>query len=107
MYVVDLNRAIREPVADPEQNSAHSRLVEQVVDARALDGLSRVEVRSRIGEGEPCYFYDRCHALGFDDDDWFYTVGTPVEGFDGTLPVLLVGFDRFGVVSHVWHLRVH
>lgn len=106
-YVVDLNHAIGEPVADADANAANSRLVQDVVDTQALDGLSRVEVRARIGEGEPCRHYDRCLDLGFDGDDWYYTVGVPQQGFEGTLPVLIVGFDQFGVVSRVWNLRVH
>ena len=107
MNLVELNRAIREPVADPAASQTHSRLVEDVVDSRGLEGLGRVEVRARIGEGEPCRFHPRCLELGFDDDDWYYTVGVAADGFEGTLPLLIVGFDSSGSAARVWHLRVH
>ncbi len=105
--LANLRDALDEPVEDAEAADRHSRAVQQVVDADALQGLRRFEVQERLGRGDPCSRHPRCAELGFEPDDWFYGVGALGGGYPGPVPSLIVGFDHHGVVVRVWNLRLH
>jgi hypothetical protein len=102
-----LSDAIQAPVSSPEEAAQSSRLVEQVVEEGMLEDMTRQEVSAAIGRGDDCSRHPRCAEAGFEDDDWFYNVGQMGEGATGALPILIVGFDRFGKVTSTWNLRVH
>lgn len=102
-----LSDAIQAPVASPEEAQDNSRLVEMVVEEGLLEEMTREEVSSKIGRGDDCSRHPRCAEAGFEDDDWFYNVGQMGEGAAGAVPILIVGFDRFGKVTRTWNLRVH
>ena len=105
--LAELARARETPVSSGEESATHSRLVQDVVDADALQDLRRFEVEEKIGRGEPCSRHPRCGQLGFQADDWFYPIGAMGEGYGGPVPLLIVGFDRHGAVDRVWTLRTH
>lgn len=105
--LADLHQAIQAPVGDEETNLSHSRLVDVALDGAVLDDKHRVEVQELIGRGDPCSRHPRCGALGFNVDDWFYTVGVAADGYPEHLPILIVGFDRQGRVDRTWNLRTH
>lgn len=94
-------------VGSPDDAAANSRSVQAAVDGDALMRLHRHEVEERLGRGEPCSRHPRCGENGFSSDDWFYPVGAQAEGYAGAVPLLIVGFDREGVVTRVWNLRMH
>jgi len=102
-----LREAIDAPVSSPEQSADNSRLVEEALNERALDDMTRDEVEAAIGRGDPCSRHPRCAENGFEDDDWFYAVGQMGEGASGAVPVLIVGFDRTGRVDRSWNLQTH
>ncbi len=102
-----LKGAIRSPIQTREQASEHSRLVEQVMDEHGLRDRSRSEVVQLIGQGEPCARHPRCAELGFEADDWFYTVGAVGGAYAGQTPELIVGFDSSGHVRRLWNFRTH
>jgi outer membrane protein assembly factor BamE (lipoprotein component of BamABCDE complex) len=103
----ELRQAIDEPVESKEANEEHSRLVEAVAEDGVLDGMSRSEVQSALGRGDPCSRHPKCAENGFDGNDWYYSVGRMGEGGPSVRPVLIVGFDRTGQVDRTWNLRVH
>lgn len=102
-----LSDAIQAPVSSPDEAAENSRLVQQVVEEGLLEEMTRDEVSAAIGRGDDCSRHPRCAENGFEDDDWFYTVGTMGDGSAGVVPILIVGFDRFGKVTRTWNLRVH
>jgi hypothetical protein len=102
-----LSDAIQAPVASPEEAQENSRLVATVVEEGLLEDMTREEVSTKIGRGDDCSRHPRCAEAGFEDDDWFYNVGQMGEGAAGAVPILIVGFDRFGKVTSTWNLRVH
>ena len=105
--IAQLQEALRTPVDSSEQSASHSRVVEDAVEAAALEGLRRHEVEEKIGRGDDCSRHPRCGELGFESDDWFYNVGPMGEGYGGPVPVLILGFDREGKVVRAWNLRTH
>lgn len=105
--LANLHRAMEAPVSTREGSIENSHLVQDTVDADALQGMRRFEVEETIGRGDPCSRHPRCAEIGFEDDDWFYTVGGLGAGFGGPVPLLIVGFDREGRVTRVWNLRTH
>ena len=102
-----LSDAIQAPVSSPEEAQQNSNLTETVVEEGFLEDMTREEVSEVIGRGDECSRHPRCAENGFEDDDWFYTVGQMGEGAAGVTPILIVGFDRFGKVVRTWNLRVH
>ena len=102
-----LSDAIQAPVSSPEEAQQNSNLTELVVEEGMLEDMTREEVSERIGRGDDCSRHPRCAENGFEADDWFYTVGQMGEGSAGAMPILIVGFDRFGKVVRTWNLRVH
>ncbi|NCQ61976.1 MAG: hypothetical protein GW913_15065 [Myxococcales bacterium] len=105
--LANLHQAMQEDVADSAGSASHSRVVEAALDENALDGLRRDEVEERIGRGEPCSRHPRCGEHDFVDNDWFYEVGRPSQGYGSALPLLIVGFDRSGRVDRTWSLHTN
>ncbi len=105
--LADLAAATHTPVGSPDDAAANSLVVQGVVDHDTLMRMARHEVEEAIGRGETCSRHPRCGTNGFNDDDWFYSVGTQREGYAGAVPILIVGFDREGRVTRVWNLRMH
>ncbi len=105
--LTNLQRAMQGDVADAEASATHSRAVEAALDENALNGLRRDEVQERIGRGEPCSRHPRCAEHDFRDNDWFYEVGRPAQGYGSALPLLILGFNRAGRVERTWSLRIH
>jgi outer membrane protein assembly factor BamE (lipoprotein component of BamABCDE complex) len=101
-----LRDAIASPVATEEDNQRNSALVQQVSEDGVLQGLTRQEVQDQIGRGDVCSRHPMCREKGFEDDDWYYEVGQMGEAIVRVRPVLIVGFDRFGKVTHTYNLRV-
>ena len=99
-----LRSAMGQPVDSLEQSKAHSRLVEDALEGNALSGMDRAEVQAAIGRGDECSRHPRCAEQGFQNDDWYYDVGTLGAG-GAQLPVLIVGFDHTGHVTRTWNLR--
>ena len=102
-----LSDAIQAPIGSPEEAQENSRLVASVVEEGLLEDMTREEVSSKLGRGDDCSRHPRCAEAGFEDDDWFYSVGQMGEGATGAVPILIVGFDRFGKVTRTWNLSVH
>ena len=96
MALAKLGEAVRTPVVSTEDAEDRSRLVEQALDDETLMNLSRAEIEAALGRGDPCSRHPRCAENGFENDDWFYTVGEPGEAPAGPLPRLIVGFDHTG-----------
>ena len=105
--LTDLAQAVAEPVSDAEASARHSRIVQAAVDGDALRGLRRFEVEEKLGRGDVCSRHPRCGELGYEADDWLYHVGAMGDGYGGPVPLLIVGFNREGVVTSVWNLRTH
>jgi hypothetical protein len=105
-----LKNALGTPVTTPEQNKQNSTLVQLVSEEGHLEGLTREEVKSKVGQGDSCHNHPLCDEQGFDDSDWYYEVGTADEGGNPTYlryrPALIVGFNRFGTVERTYVLRV-
>ena len=101
-----LRRAIEEPVANEQQNRDNSALVEQISEAQQLDGMQQEEVAKALGKGDKCVHHPMCAEQGFNDEDWFYEVGTVGPAYMRARPVLIVGFDRFGNVVRTYNLRM-
>jgi hypothetical protein len=98
-----LRAAIDEPIASETIAEEHNQLVENVVNAGALDGLRQFEVQERIGRGEECGIRQICSERGFRPSDWFYDVGRdPNDPSVPAGPTLIVGFDRTGIVDRVF-----
>ncbi len=99
-----LRAAMGKPVDSMDQSKAHSRLVEDALESNALSGMNRAEVEAAIGRGDECSRHPRCAEQNFQNDDWYYDVGTLGAG-GAQLPVLIVGFDHTGHVTRTWNLR--
>ena len=100
-----LREAITTPIRDETQMEDHNQLVENVVNAGALEGLRRYEVEERIGRGEECGVRELCSSRHFLPTDWFYDVGR--NATDPQLPAgptLLVGFDSTGIVDRAFYV---
>lgn len=103
----DFRTATDRPLASPAESAENSRVVQRLIEADALSGMTRAEVQQVIGQGDPCSRHPRCQENDFDGDDWFYSVGQVGSGYSGTLPQLIVGFDSSGHVLRVWNLSTH
>lgn len=105
-----LKNALHEPVTTAEQNVQHSKLVELVSEEGHLEGLNRVDVETKLGRGDICAYHKICLEKGFQDDDWYYEIGTRDESGSGShvkhLPALILGFSRFGKVERTFVMRV-
>lgn len=90
------------PAGDAETLEDHNRLVETVRDGNVFDGMRRSEVQEKIGRGQECGARDLCGRNGFRPDDWVYEIGQR-EGVAWG-PTMIIGFDRQGIVDHVYTL---
>ncbi len=105
--MAQLRTAIDSPVESSEDGQANSRLVETALEENIFDSMLRQEVQDAIGRGDPCSRHPRCAQNGFEDDDWFYTVGQMGESSTGTLPIMILGFDHTGRVVRSWNMSTH
>ena len=101
-----LSAAMATPVDSIETSHTHSRTTMEVVETGALERMNRVEVQAAIGRGDSCSRHPRCAEEGFSSNDWFYTIGS-LGSTGATAPILIVGFDREGIVDRTWYLRTH
>lgn len=102
-----LSDIIHSRVETREVNQQNSRTVEQALDEEALKNMMRFEVKRALGPGDSCGQHPKCHELGFQSDDLYYTVGEGNEAQIGKRPMIIVGFDHEGNVIRVWNLRIH
>lgn len=101
-----LKNALHTPVETEEQNRQHSQLADLVSEEKHLHGMTRVDVAAKIGTGEKCMHHKVCRERGFEDDDWYYEIGTQGSPQIRHRPVLILGFNRFGKVERTFVLRV-
>ncbi|MFK7990982.1 MAG: hypothetical protein AB8I08_33485 [Sandaracinaceae bacterium] len=90
------------PGGDPQVLENHNQVVEDARDGNIFLEMRRAEVEAAIGRGQECGTRDLCARGGFEADDWVYEVGQR----DGVPwgPTLILGFDRQGIVEHVYSL---
>ncbi|MDB4973384.1 MAG: hypothetical protein JWN48_1725 [Myxococcaceae bacterium] len=100
-----LRAAMESEVSSPEQNAQNSALVQQVSEAKQLQGMSREEVEEKLGQGDKCSRHPLCGERGFDSEDWYYEVGRAGASYVRHRPSLIVGFSRFGKVERTFVLR--
>lgn len=101
-----LRDAMSTPVQTREQRDEQSRLVADIVEQGALDGLNHSEIRAALGSGQACRS-ELCREQGFGESDWSYDVGVASGDEVVQLPVLIVGFDPRGRVERVYTLTTH
>ncbi len=100
-----LRTAIGAEVTDSDVLASHNRIVREVVDGGALEGLRTFEVEERIGRGTQCGIREACLDRGFRSSDWIYDVGhQPGEPDLAAGPLLLVGFDTAGIVERTHYV---
>lgn len=104
--IPQLRDALSEPVSTPEKNKQNSELVVTISENKHIEGLSRLELESKLGKGSPCSEHPMCGERGFDDEDWYYEVGTEGSSYIRHRPALIVGFNRFGKVERTFVLEV-
>lgn len=100
-----LKAAIESEVSSPEQNIEHSRLAQQVSEAKHLHGLTRAELEQQLGAGDPCQRHPICAERGFDSQDRYYEIGRAGNVYVRYRPALIVGFNQFGKVEKTFVLR--
>lgn len=90
------------PQGDTTTLEDHNQLVEDVRDGNVFDGMRRFEVEEALGRGTECGPRPICSEHGFQPTDWIYEVGRR----DGVPwgPTMVIGFDRQGIVEHVYTL---
>lgn len=101
-----LRAAMDHEVASREQRDEQSRLLAEVSESGALDGLSYSELRAAFGPGQACRT-ELCDDYGFTDSDWFYEIGRASGKDVAQLPVLMVSFDSRGRVTRVFTVTTH
>ena len=101
-----LRAALDRPVATNDVRDDQSRLLAEVADSGALEGLNQSQVRAAIGKGQACRD-PLCAQNGFGPDDFFYEVGVKEGDQVKQLPVLIVGFDPRGRATRIWTLTTH
>lgn len=102
-----VREAIHGEVETPKQNEANSRLIQLLCDDGHLQGMTRSEVSSKIGSGEPCARHKLCLEQDFLDNDWYYEVGALGSSYTRAKPVLILGFDSAGRVVRTYNRRIH
>lgn len=90
------------PPGDDTVLEDHNQLVESVRDGNVFDEMRRAEVTEALGRGQDCGPRPLCNEHGFRPTDWIYEVGQR----DGVPwgPTIIIGFDRQGIVEHVFTL---
>ena len=101
-----LRSALDQPVATREARDAQSRLLADVADSGALQGLDQAEIRAAIGKGQACRD-PLCAKNGFGPNDYYYEIGVATGDDVKQLPVLIVGFDQSGHAARIWTLTTH
>ena len=101
-----LKEAVATEVASEEQSRQYSQLAQLVSEEKHLHGLSRPELAAKVGAGQKCLRLPLCRERGFEDDDLFYEVGQPADNVPH-VPLLIVGFNRFGKVERTFVMRVN
>jgi hypothetical protein len=102
-----LHGAMHESVATRDKRDELSRLLVDAIDAGALDRLTRPDIEAAFGPALACQSLPLCAEQGFQDDDWYYLIGTAADPKIKQLPVLIIGFDTHNQVSRVYTLRTH
>ncbi|MCA9611007.1 MAG: hypothetical protein KC619_35680 [Myxococcales bacterium] len=99
-----LREAMTEELAQGDATTLedHNQLVENVRDGNVFDGMRRFEVEEALGRGTECGPRPICSEHGFLATDWIYEVGQR-EGVPWG-PTMVIGFDRQGIVEHVYTL---
>jgi hypothetical protein len=100
-----LKEAVNTEVASTDQSRQYSALAQLVSEEKHLHGLTRPELAAKVGAGQKCLRLPLCRERGFEDDDLFYEVGMPAESVPH-VPILIVGFNRFGKVERTFVMRV-
>jgi len=101
-----LRAALDQHVATRDARDAQSRLLAEVAQSGALEGLDQSQVRAAIGRGQACRA-PLCAEHGFSADDYYYEIGV-IDGDEvKQLPVLIVGFDPRGRAARIWTLTTH
>ncbi len=81
-------------VATVEDQQDVNLVTRDVVESRALEGMTRPEITELLGRGTPCSGTPRCMARGFEGDDLAFDIGADsATGSLRRLPMLFVGFD--------------
>lgn len=80
----------------------HNQLVEDVRDGNVFDGMRRHEVEAELGVGTECGPRPICSEHDFLPTDWIYEIGRR-DGLPWG-PSMVIGFDRQGIVDHVYTL---
>ena len=106
-YRSKLRQAIGTEVSTRQQRDDQSRLLVEVVESGALEGLNRDQVRQALGPGIVCVTPRVCSEQGFGADDWYYEIGVMADPGLKQMPLLLLGFDLKGVVTRTWTLTTH
>lgn len=101
-----LRAAMDEDVPDSATRERHSRLLVEVADNGALEGLSYPELRAAFGPGSACR-NELCERYGFTGDDFYYPIGRETGKGVGQLPWLMIGLDPRGRVARVFTLTTH
>jgi hypothetical protein len=101
-----LRAAMDEPVATRDERDAHSRLLAEVADKGALEGITYPELRKSFGAGLACV-NPLCEQYGFGEGDVYYGIGQPTAEGVGQMPLLMIGLDPRGRVARVFTLTTH
>ena len=98
-----LRSAMQASVKSRAERSEQSRLLVKVVDADALDGMTRPEVQSAFGPGNACGL-PVCRKNGFEETDWYYEIGVNENPAIKQLPLVLFKFDTHDRTVRVYTL---
>lgn len=99
-----LRTAISAEVTDDTVREDHNRLVEDVANSGALEGMFQREVVDAIGRGQECGTSELCADHDFRPTDWTYDVGhAPGDPSLPAGPTLIVGFDSTGRVERTYY----
>lgn len=102
-----LRAAMHEEVSDRDVRDSHSRLLVAAVDAGAVDGMLREDIRAAFGPGLACASQPVCDDQGFAGEDWYYEIGVMTDPKVKQLPLLLMSFDPMGRLTRVFTLTTH
>src|SRR4051812_22333369 len=98
-----LRSAMQASVKSRAERSEQSQLLAKVIDADALDGMMRPEVRSAFGPGKACAL-EICRKNGFEETDWYYEIGVMDDPALKQLPLVLFKFDTHDRTQRVFAL---
>jgi hypothetical protein len=101
-----LRTAMQTSVTTRAQRDDQSRLLADVVEHDALDGMMRPEVQAAFGPGIACRI-EVCRKNGFEEGDWYYEVGVRGGREVKQLPLVLFKFDSHDRTTRVFTLTTH